>query len=255
MIPNGLPALVTICLAFGTTHMAEHNAIIKQLPCVETLGSLTVICSDKTGTLTKNEMTLVSLKTSQHLYEVTGVGYEPTGAFMLDGKEIEDEGLDSIKAILTGCMLCNDSNLDYDGKSTFTPVGAPTEVALITAGLKAGLTIEEVQNAAPRVKSVPFESEHKFMGTVHCPSKPGGKRVMYVKGAPDRVLPMCSTQLASDSLSDIANMRGEAINNVYWLKAQEKLSSKGLRVLGLAMGEIDDSEDLSELGADALRKR
>ncbi len=135
MIPNGLPALVTIVLAMGTARMAERNAIIKQLPCVETLGSLTVICSDKTGTLTKNEMTLVSLRTVGAQYDATGVGYAPNGTFTTGGRPVSPSELEHIRAVLEGPMLCNDSDLDYDGKATYKPVGAPTEVRVWIGGL------------------------------------------------------------------------------------------------------------------------
>ncbi|KAG1666905.1 hypothetical protein FOA52_005965 [Chlamydomonas sp. UWO 241] len=258
MIPNGLPALVTIVLSFGTMRMAEENAIIKSLPVVETLGSLTVICSDKTGTLTKNEMTLVALRTACAQYDVTGVGYAPEGKFKTnpEGKEMEDEALECMQELLIGTMLCNDSNLDYDGKNTFTPVGAPTEVALITGGLKAGLHYDNVKAAHPRVHSVPFESEHKFMATVHAPdTKNDPRRILYVKGAPDRVLPMCSGQLTGDSLAQIKSHEQAPLNEKYWEKAQEQLSSKGLRVLAVCRGAIEDSDDISELDPVSLRKR
>lgn len=252
MIPNGLPALVTIVLAMGTSRMASHNAIIKQLPCVETLGSLTVICSDKTGTLTKNEMTLVAMRTVGGQIDVTGVGYAPTGSFNLGGHEVDDERMSAVKAILEGTMLCNDSNLNYDGTSIYTPVGAPTEVALITGGLKAGLCMDDVKKLKPRVHSVPFESEHKFMATVH---QVGPKRVIYVKGAPDRIMPMCAGQLKGDTLADVHTNSMAPLDTGFWQHAQEQLSSRGLRVLALCKGEIPESEDLSGLNPNSLLKR
>ncbi|WIA15444.1 hypothetical protein OEZ85_002091 [Tetradesmus obliquus] len=266
MIPEGLPALVTIVLALGTKKMADHNAIIRQLPCVETLGSLTVICSDKTGTLTKNEMTVVAMRSAGALYKVSGVGYEPKGAFSADGGELGPEGMAAVKALLEGAVLCNDSHLNCDtadGKETWTPNGAPTEVALITAGCKAGLSLDSLKQAKPRIGSVPFESEHKFMATVHQTSpfsalNPAGRRTMFVKGAPDRLMPMCCGQLRSDSLADIDAASPDdfaPLDLEFWRKAQEDLSSEGLRVLALCRGDLNPEEDAQGLSPRGLLNR
>eukprot|EP00775_Hariotina_reticulata_P008890 gene8890-9068_t len=249
MIPEGLPALVTIVLALGTKKMADHNAIIRQLPCVET------------GTLTKNEMTVVAVCTAQHLYKVTGVGYDPKGTFTLNDKDVSGAELTAVQAVLEGAVLCNDSHLN-NNNGVFTPNGAPTEVALITAGLKAGLKLDELKAAKPRVVSVPFESEHKFMATIHQIGPPTDtrdkRRVMYVKGAPDRLMPMCCGQLKSDSLSDIEAVSPKQwaeLDLSFWQKAQEELSSQGLRVLALCRGDLAADEDASSLSPMALLKR
>jgi magnesium-transporting ATPase (P-type) len=259
MIPEGLPALVTIVLAFGTTKMAKHKAIIRQLPCVETLGSLTVICSDKTGTLTKNEMTVVHLRTADGSYAVSGVGYQPIGKISSQGVDLSTEQLAPIRSIMEGCMLCNDGVLnskpDADGKMVWTPNGAPTEVALITAGVKAGLVVDEVNESRPRIGAVPFESEHKFMGTIH---EYDGRRVLYMKGAPDRLMPMCVGQFKSDSLADInvgSTTPLAPLNGAYWEKEQEELSSKGLRVLALCRGYLEADEDITNITPNDLLKR
>eukprot|EP00882_Tetradesmus_deserticola_P009077 GHRQ01009576.1.p1 GENE.GHRQ01009576.1~~GHRQ01009576.1.p1 ORF type:complete len:554 (+),score=246.57 GHRQ01009576.1:243-1904(+) len=252
MIPEGLPALVTIVLALGTKKMADHAAIIRQLPCVETLGSLTVICSDKTGTLTKNEMTAVALQASGMRYNITGVGYEPKGEFTRDGQPVAAGDMGNVSALLEGCMLCNDSHLHMDtaqdGRQVWVPNGAPTEVALITAGLKAGLKLDALKASKPRIASVPFESEHKFMATVHQAGPPtgagGGRRVMYVKGAPDRLMPMCRGQLAGDGSAASADSAGGELAPLdveFWQAAQEELSSQGLRVLALCRCEVVNS--------------
>ncbi|KAF8062005.1 calcium-transporting ATPase 1 [Scenedesmus sp. PABB004] len=265
MIPAGLPALVTIVLAMGTTIMAKNNAIVRQLPCMETLGSLTVICSDKTGTLTKNEMTLVAMRSAGALYRVSGVGYAPTGAFTLGDAPLPEEGAAAVKALLEGALLCNDSALTKEdgpgGAPVFTPNGAPTEVALITGALKAGLDPAALKAAKPRVASVPFESEHKFMATVHQVEPPQGaghpgRRVIYVKGAPDRLFPMCCSQLADDGLATVAGAGGSVpLTLPFWTAAQEELSSQGLRVLALCRAEVPTDEDVSGLTADAILAR
>ena len=231
IIPEGLPAMVTIVLSVGTTVMARKNAIIRQLPAVETLGSLNVICSDKTGTLTKNEMTVVGLQAVGGSYAVSGVGYAPHGAITaVDGAPVPDAEMSQLKWLVEGTVLCNDSSLsrsgdESGGKVTYTPLGAPTEVALLTLGEKVGLKQKETKGKTPRVGSVPFESEHKFMATVH---DEGGKRVMYVKGAPDRLLPLCKSQLDGNDWGRTAPLQLE-----FWQAAQAEMSKKGLRVLAL----------------------
>eukprot|EP00775_Hariotina_reticulata_P004052 gene4052-4299_t len=266
MIPAGLPALTTIVLAIGTTVMAKQNAIVRQLPCMETLGSLTVICSDKTGTLTKNEMTVVAIHTPVHLFKVTGVGYEPSGKFTLNDAEVTPEQHAGIAAILEGALLCNDSHLGKedgpDGKPHYVPNGAPTEVSLITAAVKAGLDPATVKGAKPRVAAVPFESEHKFMATVHAMEPPKGdaaapgRRVIFVKGAPDRLFPMCCNQLPDDSAATVTgNVQGAPLQVDFWLQAQEELSSQGLRVLALCKADVPADEDVSLLNPQVLIAR
>jgi magnesium-transporting ATPase (P-type) len=228
---------VTIVLAIGTTIMARNNAIIRQLPCVETLGSLTVICSDKTGTLTKNEMTAVAFRTSAGLYKVGGVGYAPEGELTdgQTGQALTGDKAESVRRLLAGLVLCNDSALNRGknqlGKEDWVPNGAPTEVALITLGLKAGLQLEALKASQPRLVSVPFESEHKFMATIHSETSPSGisQRVMYVKGAPDRLMPLCTSQVTGDDLEAPVAPLDPAL----WHQSQADLSSQGLRVLAL----------------------
>eukprot|EP00955_Chlamydomonas_euryale_P026320 278191-Chlamydomonas_euryale.AAC.1 len=128
--------------------------------------------------------------------------------------------MDAVRNMLMGTMLCNDSALDYDGKQTYTPVGAPTEVALITGSLKAGLHFDNLKNEHPRVHSVPFESEHKFMATIHAPFAPGEGRMMFVKGAPDRVMSMCDRQVAGDTIEDLKSKKTEPLDKDMWIKAQ-----------------------------------
>ncbi|KAJ3413027.1 hypothetical protein HDV05_008618 [Chytridiales sp. JEL 0842] len=260
IIPEGLPAIVTITLAIGTTIMARNNAIIRQLPCVETLGSLTVICSDKTGTLTKNEMTVVRVRTSSLLARVSGVGYAPHGKFTDDntGADLTAAQHSSIKKILTGAVLCNDSSLNSTkdpktGKEEFIPTGAPTEVSLITAALKAGISLAEAQTEYPRVGAIPFESLHKFMATVHkSVSEVDGEPVIYVKGAPDRLLQLCNTQLDPSSPSGDDTV---AIDKDWWIAEQERMSAEGLRVLALCRATLPSDLNISTLNPTALLER
>eukprot|EP00879_Flechtneria_rotunda_P009621 GHRR01010068.1.p1 GENE.GHRR01010068.1~~GHRR01010068.1.p1 ORF type:complete len:704 (+),score=209.17 GHRR01010068.1:84-2195(+) len=253
IIPEGLPAMVTIVLAIGTTVMAKNNAIIRQLPAVETLGSLTVICSDKTGTLTKNEMSAVQVRTAANVFHVQGVGYAPEGIITCEnGGPLRDDQMTGLQQMLRGVVLCNDSvlqkatdnSLGKGGKVIYKPLGAPTEVSLLTLGEKAGLKGKAVQQSAPRVASVPFESEHKFMATVHTEN---GKRVMYVKGAPDRLLPLCDSQVEGVQLSQSGPLDAK-----YWKAAQAEMSSQGLRVLALCRAELPERYNLESLSAKSL---
>jgi magnesium-transporting ATPase (P-type) len=168
-IPEGLPAVLTITLAVGVERMARRNAIIRRLPAVETLGSVTVICSDKTGTLTKNEITAQAIATAEHLFEVSGVGYDPHGAFSPSGRveAIELEHHPPLAAALRAALLCNEAALRRGEDGHWVVDGDPTEGALLTAGLKAGLDPAFERAACPRTDTIPFESEHRFMATLH----------------------------------------------------------------------------------------
>eukprot|EP00775_Hariotina_reticulata_P011376 gene11376-11525_t len=253
IIPEGLPAMVTIVLAIGTTVMAKNNAIIRQLPAVETLGSINVICSDKTGTLTKNEMTVVMVRTAASLHKLTGVGYAPEGILTTEGgAPVSDSARAAAKQLLSGGVLCNDSALtqttdEASGKIVYLPMGAPTEVALLTAGEKLGLLQKQLKADNPRLTSVPFESEHKFMATVH---QEGGQRVLYVKGAPDRLLPMCCGQLSQE---DSLQAAPAPLDVKFWQKAQAEMSKQGLRVLALCRAELADTFDLEVLNPEYLQ--
>ncbi|HYO18225.1 MAG TPA: HAD-IC family P-type ATPase, partial [Dermatophilaceae bacterium] len=187
-IPEGLPALVTITLALGVQQMAKRNAIMRNLPAVETLGAVTTVCSDKTGTLTRNEMTVRHVVTRRGQYDVDGLGYQPEGRITIDGF---DAGLDSfgdLRTLVTVMSVANDSHVvSEDGH--WRVLGEPTEGALCTLGMKAGFD----PNAYARLAVLPFESEHKYMATLNL--TPGGQRVVLLKGAPDRVLDRSATEI------------------------------------------------------------
>lgn len=223
-IPEGLPAVVTIVLAIGTRVMASNKAIIRRLPAVETLGSVTVICSDKTGTLTCNEMTAVNVILPKNTLSVTGVGYSPEGGFLQDAKAIDVTQNQSLQALLTCAMLCNDAQIIRDEAGSWHMVGDPTEGALQTLACKAELDVKEMNQRYPRVDEVPFSSELQFMATLHH-NHHGGAFIL-LKGAPEKVLNLC-----------IRDAEGK-INRADWEARVAQSASSGQRVLALARCDI-----------------
>src|SRR6516162_9032706 len=183
IIPEGLPALITITLAIGVQRMARRNAIIRRLPAVETLGSVSRICSDKTGTLTLMEMMVVSAVTAETAYQVTGDGYAPTGEIKKDGTAAGNEPVLTLMGRV--CLLCNDAEL-FQQDGAWKVEGDPTEGALYPFAIKLGMDRQAEQAAFPRIDAIPFESEHKFMATLH--KSADGKGVLLVKGAPEVIL-------------------------------------------------------------------
>ena len=222
-IPEGLPAIMTIALAIGVTRMARLNAIIRRLPAVETLGSVTVICADKTGTLTRNELTVESVVTAGREYAVTGVGYAPDGEFRLDGASVAPADDPVLGLAIEAAAHCNDAELVHrDGETRLT--GSPTDGALLTLALKAGLDLVDHGRRSPRTDLIPFESEHKFMATLH--HDHDGRGHLYVKGAPERVLEMCRT--ARRDGADVP------LDKAYWLAEIERIAAQGQRVIAVA---------------------
>ena len=187
-VPEALPAIVTGALAIGMYRMAKVNTIVKRLPAVETLGSTSVICSDKTGTMTKGEMTVQQVYVNSQALTVTGIGYEPTGEFRFEDKTVTADG--HLKTLLKVAVLCNDSSNEKDEKTgKWTIKGDPTEGALIVAAKKAGISKEGLDEQELRIAEIPFSSERKRMTTIH---KAEGKKIAYMKGAPEIVLEKCS---------------------------------------------------------------
>jgi Ca2+-transporting ATPase len=228
-VPEGLPAVVTVSLALGARELAKRNAIIRRLSSAETLGATTVICSDKTGTLTKGEMTVRKIYVNGEMIDVTGSGYEPKGEFLREGKRIDPKEDKSLSLLLRTGTLC--TNAAYDGK---TVIGDTTEGALIVAAAKAGMTKEELEKTYPRVHEVPFTSERKRMTTVH--KTPEGKLFAYVKGAPEIVLERCSHILKNNEAKKLSARERKII-----LEMNEKMASEALRVLGVAYKELSDN--------------
>ncbi len=222
MIPEGLPAVLTVTLAIGVGRMARRNAIIRRLPAVETLGSTTVICSDKTGTLTRNEMTVQRLWAGGARLDLAGVGYSPEGELRHRGQTVDAGDHLAHLALLRAGLLCNDSVLRQK-EGTWHVEGDPTEGALLVAARKAGLDMEEMQTAAPRLDSVPFESEHQYMATLHGGASP----IVYMKGSVESVLPRCSGALGAQG--EVGPLdAGEVYGQV------QVLAESGLRVLAFA---------------------
>ena len=222
-IPEGLPAIMTITLAMGVRRMAARHAIIRRLPAVETLGSVTVICSDKTGTLTRNEMAVQRLVTAEHVFEISGVGYAPTGGFHLLGAAAVPGDHPALLEVARAGALCNDASLSHhDGD--WQMQGDPTEGALLTLGLKAGLDPVAETGALPRTDVIPFESEHRLMATLHHDHE--GRGIIYVKGAPERILEFCTFQNSSHGQV--------ALDPDYWRRQATDLAARGLRVLAVA---------------------
>ena len=223
-IPEGLPAIMTITLAIGVQRMAKKHAIIRRLPAVETLGSVTVICSDKTGTLTQNEMTVQTVTTAAGSCEVSGAGYAPRGVFTLDGNDISPETLPILRELAQAALLCNDASLTEVG-TDWRLQGDPTEGALLTLAMKANLDPSYYQNQYPRTDAIPFESQHRFMATLH--HDHAGHGFIYVKGAPERVIEMCHQQL----------LRGQdsPLDKTYWESCLHDMASRGQRLLAIAV--------------------
>ncbi|MDP2881623.1 MAG: cation-transporting P-type ATPase [Azonexus sp.] len=224
-IPEGLPAIMTITLAIGVQRMAGRNAIIRRMPAVETLGAVTTICSDKTGTLTKNEMTVQRVATADRLIEVSGVGYAPHGGFSEDERQVDAAELADIAR---SALLCNDAIL-CETAGDWKLEGDPTEGALLTLALKAGLDARFEAEALPRIDVIPFESEHRFMATLH--HDHAGHAFAFVKGAPERVIGMCSKQRT--------NGEDKTIDPLLWQARIDELAAQGFRVLALATAPME----------------
>jgi magnesium-transporting ATPase (P-type) len=233
-IPEGLPAAVTITLAVGVNRMAKKKAIIRKLPAVETLGSTTVICSDKTGTLTENQMTVKKIFAGNNFYEVEGNGYAPEGMLLHEGKAITGELPFPLREALLAGLLCNDSRLVQE-ENLWRIEGDPTEGALIVAALKAYIKPEKIKKEMYRLDEIPFESERQFMATLHEIKADGGK-IIYIKGAVEKILEACSDNIYMEE--GRATLNKDDIFDKADLMAQD-----GLRVLALAR-KITDKDGI-----------
>ena len=218
-VPEGMPIVVTVAMAIGVNRMARYNAIIRKLPAVETLGSTTVICSDKTGTLTKNEMTVTLVSDGRSVYEVTGIGYEPRGQVLRDGTPVGPDDRGPLAQVLRIGLLCNESDV-YEEDGGYKVDGDPTEAALIVSALKAGLRREEETEQYSQSALIPFESERGYMATLN---RHDGKAFIFVKGGPERVLAMCAE-----------GPGGAPLDRDGILRTASRFAGEGLRVLAFA---------------------
>lgn len=235
-IPEMLPMIVTGILALAAAAMVKRNALIRRLPAAETLGTATVICSDKTGTLTKNEMTVLKIYTGGTDYDVSGVGYEPEGDF-LKGTELVNPASDgrALFETLRAGYLCNNATLNKDEDGRYRIIGDPTEGALIVSATKGGITED-----LPRLDEIPFESENMYMATLH---RGKDENYVYVKGSPERVIEMCQTQLTDKGT--------EPLNNKELLAKENQLAGEALRMIGMAYKKVP--KEKTELTDDDLK--
>ena len=230
-IPEGLPAVMTITLAIGVQRMARRNAIIRRLPAVETLGSVTVICSDKTGTLTRNEMTVQRILTAGHVFEVSGSGYDPHGGFSIDGREVFVADNPELEELGRAALLCNDAVLHHRGQEWLIE-GDPTEGALLALASKTGLDLHFERESLSRTDIIPFESQHRFMATLH--HDRAGHGFIFLKGAPERVLEACQSERAAG--------QDRSLRPLYWSQAMQQAAQQGLRLLAVAMRPVGDDQ-------------
>ncbi len=233
-IPEGLPAIVTIVLALGMNRMAKKNAIVKRLLAVETLGSVDTICSDKTGTLTQNEMTVTRIYTDHQLYEVEGAGYEPIGKISLFSEQEEEKESAALERLLQISALCNEASLVQKEDQTWTILGDPTEGALLTLGAKKGFTKEKLSKEYPRLGDLPFDSKRKMMSSYH---QINGEFLSVTKGAPDIVLDRCQQIFENGIVRQLTDADREKI-----MEANSAFATSALRVLAFAFKvHADDS--------------
>ncbi len=241
-VPEALPAVVTISLAIGVQRMVKRHALVRKLPAVETLGCTTVICSDKTGTLTQDQMTVRQIYTNDRLVEVTGVGYEPKGNFLYGNQPIEALKDVHVETLLRIGNLCNDSHLHFEsGEGRWQIKGDPTEGALVVAAAKAGMEHESERRRFLRISEIPFSSESKMMATVH--RMDGDRQVAYSKGAPEIIIDLSRQIFRSGTASELTGNERSKL-----LGMAQSMAGQGLRVLGLAYkpvsgaGEAPDRE-------------
>lgn len=224
-IPEGLPAVLTITLAIGVRAMARRNAIVRRLPAIETLGSVSVICTDKTGTLTRNQMSVVTIATRAGLYELRDTGYAPEGDIFSAGAVVATNEHPHLIELGRAAALCNDATL-RNHESDWTVEGDPMEGALLAFAGKAQVEWRDERRAWPRTDTIPFDAKHRFMATLHHDHE--GHAFVFVKGAPERLIAMCGNQRASAGAV-------ERLDESFWHEAVDRLASQGQRVLALAL--------------------
>lgn len=237
-IPEGLPAVLTITLAIGVQAMAKRNAIVRRLPAIETLGSVSVICTDKTGTLTRNEMMVASVLTHHHLFTLEGMGYEPKGVLMLEDAHISPSEHTMLEEIARAATLCNDAALrQHDG--VWAVEGDPMEGALLAFAGKMDVDARKEQSVWARTDAIPFDAKHRFMATLNHDHE--HHAFIFVKGAPERILSMCKSQRS-------ANGKTELLDVTYWNTKAEGIAVLGQRVLAFAVKSVKPEHTVLEQG-------
>jgi magnesium-transporting ATPase (P-type) len=229
-IPEGLPAILTITLAIGAQGMARRNALVRRLPAIETLGSVSVICTDKTGTLTRNEMAVVSVANADHIYQVSGSGYAPEGTFSLNGRTIDPASDRLLIDMARASLLCSDASL-RETDSQWRVDGDPMEGALLAFAAKSNLDSASERQAWPRLDVIPFDSRHQFMASLH--RVPNGDASIIIKGAPERIVALCGHERGADGDRPLVADK--------WLDEVERIASQGQRVLAIAAKTVDAS--------------
>lgn len=242
-IPEGLLPTVTLSLAMAVQRMAREHALVKRLSAVETLGCTTVICSDKTGTLTQNEMTVSDLWMLDRTYTVTGLGYAPTGKILADESEAEAENDKGLNLLLTAASLCSNARVvpPNEESDRYTVLGDPTEACLGVVAQKAGIDLDKQSALTPRIRELPFDSRRKRMSTVHQLERPvdGCRRIAYIKGSPKEVLELCTGIYSNDGSKELTDDQRNQI-----MQANDKYASNGLRVLAVAYRLLSEKDNL-----------
>jgi magnesium-transporting ATPase (P-type) len=244
VVPEGLPAVITITLAIGVQRMAARNAAIRRLPAVETLGATSVICSDKTGTLTRNEMTARRIVTADHTILVTGSGYAPEGELTATGQDDDVASVAAAAPLIRTGLLCNDAHLRSTGDQ-WVVEGDPMEGSLVALAMKAGLNPEHARAEWRRLDEIPFDARHRFMATLH--EGPNDVQAIQIKGAPERLLEMCVAQLGP--------LGEQPLDEGYWTEQIALAASEGERVLGFAVAhpsEVKGRLSFEDLGEDLM---
>lgn len=249
-IPEGLPVAVTVALAVGMQRMAKRKAFVRKLAAVEGLGSATFICSDKTGTLTQNEMTSRRIATMNQIIEITGAGYRPQGEFLTDGRKIDPLGDEEIKVLLKTASLCNNARWKQgmeDNDRGLKTSGDPTEIAYLVAATKAGINIEELNAQFPRTDEIPFESHIQMMATKHKSGE--NKNMACVKGAPEKIAELCGYYFQNGNVAELTDSLRKEI-----LSRSERMAKDALRVLAFGFNEEENAQD-SKFNLDSLKRK
>lgn len=235
-IPEGLPAVLTITLAIGVQAMAKRNAIVRRLPAIETLGSVSVICTDKTGTLTRNEMMVASTITHQHLFTLEGEGYTPKGSLKLEDAAVSPSEHDVLEELARAAALCNDAAL-REHQNGWEVEGDPMEGALLAFAGKLDVDARKEQAVWARTDAIPFDAKHRFMATLNHNHE--HHAFVFVKGAPERIIGMCANQRS-------ANSKTEPLDSAYWTEKAENIASLGQRVLAFAVKSVKPEHTVLE---------